>query len=127
MLLSAPASVGDVLDRLTILAIKVARLPEGPRAHAADEHAALLAAWGAAGLPAPAEVPEYAALAEVNRALWDVEDRLRAAEARGDFGAAFVEDARAVYRTNDRRAALKRAINQRFGSRLVEQKLHPSY
>ena len=45
----------------------------------------------------------------------------RAAEARGDFGPAFVEDARAVYRTNDRRATLKRAVNVRFGSALVEE------
>jgi hypothetical protein len=127
MILSAPTPVGDVLDRLTILGIKVERLPEGPRAAASEEHAALLAAWLGAGLPAPVEVPEYAALAVVNRALWDVEDRLRAAEARGDFGPAFVADARAVYRTNDRRAALKRAVNERFGSAFVEQKHHPHY
>ncbi len=127
MLLFAPAAVGDALDRLTILEIKLARLPVARRSSAAEEHAALAAAWHGAGLPDPSEVPERAALAEVNLALWEVEDRLRAAEARGDFGPAFVADARAVYRTNDRRAVLKRAVNLRFGSRLVEEKLHPSY
>ncbi|MDP2314993.1 MAG: DUF6165 family protein [Pseudomonadota bacterium] len=127
MLLYAPAALGDVLDRLTILEIKLARLPDARRAVVRDEHTALTDVWHGACLPAPAEVPEYAALAEVNLALWEVEDRLRAAEARGDFGADFVADARAVYRTNDRRAALKRAVNVRFGSRLAEEKLHPTY
>lgn len=127
MLLLAPAAIGDVLDRLTILELKLARLPVPRRNSAAEEHAALGAAWREAGLPDPVEVPEYLPLAAVNLALWEVEDRLRAAESRGDFGPAFVADARAVYRTNDHRAALKRAVNLRFGSRLVEEKLHPSY
>jgi hypothetical protein len=127
MLLYAPVAVADVLDRLTILAIKLDRLPSARRDVVMDEYTALAEAWRSAGLPDPAEVAEHAALAEVNLALWEVEDRLRAAEARQDFGPAFVADARAVYVTNDRRAALKRAVNLRFGSRLVEEKLHPSY
>lgn len=127
MLLLAPSAVADVLDRVTILELKLARVPAERRDAVAAELDALRTAWAGAGLPPYAEVPEYAALAEVNTALWDVEDRLRAAEARGDFGPAFVEDARAVYRTNDRRAALKRAVNERFGSRLREVKHHPAY
>ena len=127
MLLFAPSAVGDALDRLTILAIKRARVPAERRANVATELAALEEAWSAAGLPAPATVPEYAELSSVNLALWEVEDRLRASEARGDFGAAFVADARSVYRVNDRRAALKRAVNDRFHSRLREEKHHPVY
>ncbi|MDP2309559.1 MAG: hypothetical protein Q8P18_26295 [Pseudomonadota bacterium] len=127
MLLYAPVAVGDVLDRLTILALKLDRLPPERRPVVRDEHTALGDAWRGAGLPEPTGVPEYAALAEVNAALWDVEDRLRSAEARLEFGPAFVADARAVYVTNDRRAALKRTVNLRFGSRLVEEKLHPPY
>ncbi len=127
MLLHAPAAVGDVLDRVTILEIKLARVPADRRANVAVELDALRSTWAAAGLPPFVEVPEYAALAEVNTALWEVEDRLRAAEARADFGPAFIDDARAVYRTNDRRAALKRAVNARFGSRIVEEKHHPTY
>lgn len=128
VVLAAPASVGDVLDRLTILALKEARLHEpDARANVARERALLREAWDAAGLPDPDALPEHAALAEVNAALWDVEDALRAHEAAQDFGAAFVERARAVYRTNDRRAALKRAVNARLGSALTEEKLHPRY
>jgi hypothetical protein len=127
VLLRAPSAVGDVLDRITILEIKLARIDATRQANVARELDALRATWADAGLPAPAEIPEYPALSMVNLALWDVEDRLRAAEARGDFGDAFVADARAVYRTNDRRAALKRAINERFGSVLREEKAHPAY
>ena len=127
MILLAPAAVGDVLDRVTILEIKRARVPAARRPHVEAELAALRAAWAAADLPAPDGVPEYAELSAVNLALWEVEDRLRAAEARGDFGPAFVADARSVYRTNDRRAALKRAVNERFGSAIREEKVHPAY
>lgn len=127
MLLLAPAAVGDVLDRITILEIKRARVPAERRANVAAELVALTETWIGAGLPAAAAVPEYGELVAVNTALWEVEDRLRAAEANADFGPAFVADARAVYRTNDRRAALKRAVNERFGSQLQEEKHHPTY
>jgi hypothetical protein len=117
-----PSPLGDVVDRCTILAIKRARLEGGARQHAAREQAALAEAWHAAGLPPMAELPEARALAQVNEALWDVEERLRARERAGDFGADFVADARSVYRHNDQRAALKRALNDRLGSEFVEQK-----
>ena len=63
----------------------------------------------------------------MNAALWDVEDALRLHEARGEFGPEFVARARSVYTINDRRAALKRAINLRLGSELVEEKVLPAY
>ncbi|MEN9787353.1 MAG: hypothetical protein RLZZ299_2617 [Pseudomonadota bacterium] len=127
MSLRVEVALGDVLDRMTILARKAARMDGDGGAHVAAELAALRAAWADARLPDPDAVPEYAALAEVNAALWDAEDRLRSRDARGDFGPGFVADARAVYRLNDRRAALKRAASERLGSRIVEQKLHPRY
>jgi hypothetical protein len=121
------AAVGDVLDRVTILEIKRARVAPDRRPNVERELDALLDGWARAGLPPLAEVPEYAELATVNLALWEVEDALRAHEARGAFDAAFVEHARSVYRSNDRRAALKRAINERFGSAIREEKVHPRY
>jgi hypothetical protein len=60
----------------------------------------------------------------VNEAIWDVEDILRRLERAGDFGPEFIASARSVYRNNDRRAALKRAINDHLGSRLIEEKYH---
>jgi hypothetical protein len=56
--------------------------------------------------------------------LWAIEDELRACEQAGEFGPRFVELARSVYRTNDRRAAVKRWINERLGSTLIEEKSH---
>jgi hypothetical protein len=61
-------------------------------------------------------------LQQVNGELWDVEEAIRACDRRGDFGGSFVELARRVYQLNDRRAALKRAINLASGSDMVEQK-----
>jgi hypothetical protein len=66
-------------------------------------------------------------LKAVNAELWRIEDELRDCERRGDFGADFIALARAVYRTNDRRAALKREINTLLGSELVEEKSYTRY
>lgn len=126
--LLVPASLGDVIDRLTILAIKQERLSDpGARANVAREHDALVAAWAAEALPECRSLPEWAELAAVNQALWDVEDELRACEAARSFGDGFVEKARSVYLINDRRAAIKRRVNTRLGSDLVEEKQHPTY
>jgi hypothetical protein len=116
----APCSVGDLLDRITILRIKVRRCAPEQSANVAGELGALARLWAT-------EEPEMAELARVNEALWEVEDRLRVAEAAGSFGDAFIADARSVYRLNDRRAALKRALNLRLGSTLIEEKVHPDY
>jgi hypothetical protein len=123
--LSVPSPLGDVVDRLTILRLK--------REHATDDDVrarvdallvALGSAWREADLPRWDELPETRSLSEVNALLWAVEDALREHEARGDFGETFVERARSVYRWNDRRAALKAAIDRRLGSALHEPKLH---
>ncbi len=115
--------IGDVADRLSILEIKIARLPsEAARHNAGTEAEALRRGWAGAALPPLESLPEWDPLCAVNRALWDVEDALRGHESRGDFGPSFVDLARSVYRFNDRRAALKRAINVRLGSSLVEEK-----
>ena len=71
--------------------------------------------------------PVMAQLVTVNGELWEIEDRIRDCERAGDFGPGFVELARAVYRTNDRRAALKAQINQLCGSQLVEEKSYAAY
>lgn len=115
--------IGDVVDRVTILRLKVARLRSpAAQANAARELSTLEAAWEAEGLPPLDSLPETAPLAACNARLWEVEDALRACEARGDFGPDFVALARAVYQTNDARARWKRDISTRLGSRLIEEK-----
>ncbi len=124
----APAAVGDVLDRISILDIKLQKLTDPPARQAVQlERRFLASAWAEVELPTPESLPEYGELLAVNLELWEVEDRLRAAECAADFGPTFVADARSVYRTNDRRAAIKRAVNLRFDSTLVEVKVHPTY
>ena len=128
MILTIPASAGEVIDKLTILEIKLARIADAAkRENVAREHAALSAAWRDA---VPDETPIAGLIAElrqVNEALWDIEDEIREQERQSDFGATFVRLARAVYRTNDRRAELKREINGRLGSALVEEKSYAAY
>lgn len=126
--LSIPASAGEVIDKISILEIKLARIADVvKRGNVAREHDALSSAWRAA-VPDDAPVAELlAGLREVNQTLWDIEDEIREHERKADFGAEFVRLARAVYHTNDRRAALKREINTRLGSALVEEKSYATY
>lgn len=120
--------LGDVVDRVTILRIKLARLEAATQlANVRRELGALVGAWHDAGLREMDDLPEWEELQSVNGQLWDVEDALRAHERRKDFGTVFVELARSVYRLNDRRAELKRAINDRLGSRYVEEKSYTPY
>ncbi|WPY93681.1 DUF6165 family protein [Limimaricola variabilis] len=118
-----PVPPGELIDKLTILEIKLARIIDpDKRANVAREHALLEAAREEA-------VPESEGLdhlrgelAAINLELWEIEDEIRACEARRDFSERFIALARAVYRTNDRRAAVKRRINLLLGSDLVEEK-----
>jgi hypothetical protein len=120
--------LGDVVDRVTICAIKVERVKDAEGvAHAQRELDALMSAWANEGLPQLAQLQEYSALEDVNRALWTVEDDLRDCERKGQFSTDFIRLARSVYRLNDRRAALKRSINTRLGSSLVEVKSYTDY
>ena len=121
-----PVSWGELIDKLTILEIKAERLIEaGARANAAHEPALLRAA--AAPVPAGECAALAAELKTLNLAQWEIEDRIRDHERDKDFGAAFVALARAVYRTNDARGALKRRINLLPGSQLVEEKGYQPY
>ena len=119
--------LGDVVDRITILDLKHTRLsdPQALRA-VKKELDALHQAWGDAELPDMASLEQWAPLCAVNAQLWEVEDTLRAHEQEGRFDDAFVQSARSVYKLNDRRAALKRALSVSLGSSLIEQKSYGS-
>ena len=121
-------SPGELIDRITILEIKAARInDETKRANIGVELSELTAARQGA-VPASARLAALTGeLREVNGALWDIEDEIRALEAAGDFGPAFIELARAVYKTNDRRSAIKRNINELLGSRLIDEKSYTPY
>lgn len=119
---AVPVSWGELLDKLTILALKRDRIQSpSARANVEREHAAL-APIAAPALGVDGVTALVADLTRVNEALWVIEDDIRAEDAAGRFGDAFVALARAVYRTNDERAAIKRRINDLLGSDLVEEK-----
>lgn len=117
-----PVSWGELLDKISILTIKQRRIADAiALAHVSVENTLLREV--AAPALARAEVAErFAELTAVNEALWTVEDAIRAEDAAGRFGPEFVRLARAVYVENDRRAAIKRTINDLLGSELVEEK-----
>lgn len=112
------ASVGEVLDKISILMIKSARITDGRKlANVHAELAHLLAAARHHRFP-----DLEAELRAVNEALWDIEDQIRVKEKLGEFDDEFIQLARSVYITNDRRAEIKRRINDESGSALVEEK-----
>lgn len=117
-----PVSWGELLDKLVILEIKRARIADPDKlSNIAHEHDTLTLIAGPV-LSGPAVALFLADLHRINIALWDIEDAIREHEAAERFDADFIALARAVYRTNDERAAVKRAINAALGSELVEEK-----
>ena len=124
--LRLPGSPGELLDRISILEIKSRRIADSAKlANVARELAALREA--AQALPSVVELTGGLMndLRVVNERLWDIEDAIRGHEARGDFGASFIELARSVYKNNDIRAAIKKRINELFGSPIIEEKSFP--
>ncbi|MCC7346327.1 MAG: hypothetical protein IT538_02915 [Variibacter sp.] len=121
-------SPGELIDRLTILEIKLDHIADpAKRANILQEYEVARQAL-ADGVPPSAEIATLRAeLKATNQSLWRVEDDLREHERRGEFDQRFIALARSVYRTNDRRAALKRAINDLLGSKLVEEKSYSAY
>ena len=121
--LSVPVSYGELIDKITILEIKSERIGDPAKLRNVQaELEALRAVRDRAIVASETLVAFTAELRAVNEAIWDVEDALRQCEGAGEFGAAFVELARSVYKNNDRRAALKRAVNEQLGSGIIEEK-----
>jgi hypothetical protein len=128
MHLNARTSPGEFLDKLTILEIKAERISDPAKlANVRRELEQLRSTWAASPLAGRDVAPLVAELRTVNVALWEIEDRLRGHEAERRFDREFVELARSVYRTNDRRAALKRELNLALGSDLIEEKSYTQY
>jgi Family of unknown function (DUF6165) len=119
-----PVSIGELYDKITILMIKLERLADPVKQVNVRHELDLLRAVEAGLANRAASEALVAELLAINAALWDIEDAKRAHERRQDFGPAFVELARQVYLRNDRRAAVKRRINEVMGSAIVEEKSH---
>jgi post-segregation antitoxin (ccd killing protein) len=119
---------GELVDRMTILVIKTERITDAAKLANVRIELETLQRARDAGVPASDELDRLTAeLKAVNESLWEIEDDIRDCERAQDFGPRFIELARAVYVTNDQRAALKRQINDLLGSRIVEEKSYASY
>lgn len=121
-------SPGELLDRLVILEIKSERMTDPAKRANVVSECSTLAPLAADILSDNRDVIDLKGqLRTVNETLWEIEDTIRDHERRGDFGPGFISLARAVYHTNDQRAAIKRAVNDRLGSAIVEEKSYAKY
>ena len=126
--IAVPISPGELLDKITILRIKAARIEDAGKLGNVRRELALLEQYWSQAVAAPNELAaDEAALGRVNAELWDIEDRIREHEAQRRFDAGFIELARAVYLRNDERAAIKQRINLKLNSVLVEEKSYQPY
>ena len=130
MLIQAPISLGELIDKITILEIKAVHIgDEGKLKNVThelnilnDKVNTLLDAAGQTKLE-----PLKKSLKDINQELWVIEDDIRDCEHDKDFSDKFIQLARAVYFTNDKRAAVKKEINLAFGSELIEEKSYKNY
>jgi len=123
-----PVSIGELIDRLTVLEIKADRIKdpiklENIRRELSDlRHAYKTSPFSRA------DVSAYRVeLKKINETLWEIEDYLRIKEGEGAFDEQFVDLARSQYRNSDRRSEIKRLIDEAAGSELTEEKSYPSY
>lgn len=118
-------SNGEIIDKLTIIQIKLERIKDKAKlVNLKKEYDELIKATESI---ISTSDPLYKALYDVNCELWDIEDRIRDLERKKDFGDGFVSTARAVYFRNDRRSEIKREINIRTDSGLMEEKSYEKY
>ncbi len=126
--IQVPISPGELIDKITILEIKSERMSDAKKvANVRHELGLLRDTWQASEYSRTDISAEWARLKRINEQLWVIEDDIRDKERARQFDARFIELARAVYVTNDERAAVKRVINDRLGSKIVEEKSYQAY
>jgi hypothetical protein len=127
-LIQVPVSFGELIDKITILEIKSRQIADPAKlVNVRNELEQLDATWAAHPASRTDIAVERARLLAVNEVLWDIEDRIRLKEKAQAFDQEFIELARSVYFRNDERAAVKREINLKLGSQLVEEKSYQDY
>ena len=128
MSIKTEISVGEFLDKLSILQIKQDRIKEAAKlVNINREIETLMTIWVSSAYCGSGIDAELDQLRQVNEQLWEIEDDIRTKEAKGEFDSEFVRLARAVYITNDRRARIKKTINEKVDSGLSEEKSYKDY
>lgn len=123
-----PVAPGELIDKITILKIKSERMSDSDKLANVRRELEILKAEQHRHIPnAPQIIEMQMRLENVNGRIWDLEDTIRDCERNKNFGELFLETARAIYRTNDERAAIKKEINLHLGSHIVEEKSYADY
>jgi hypothetical protein len=119
---------GELIDKITILKIKAVRMTDSAKLKNVKHELDVLSRARAENLNQSDELDRLEeALRMINEVLWVIEDDIRACEAARDFGPKFIELARSVYIQNDKRAAIKKSINELCGSSIVEEKSYTEF
>ena len=128
MVISVPISWGELVDKITILEIKMDRIHDEKKRENIDKELQALKIVFDQGCKGPEKIKQVKAkLRGVNEQLWDIEDDIRKCEKEKDFSQRFINLARSVYMTNDQRAVLKREINIILKSEFLEEKSYEDY
>ena len=138
MLINTPISVGELIDKISILLIKKKNIRDSVKLQHIEKELSMLESnlisstkdlkEGSDGIKLPSQVEEFRdRLLEINSILWKIEDDIRNCERNKSFDKKFIELARAVYQTNDKRSEIKNEINNYFGSTLIEVKSYEKY
>ena len=123
-----PVSPGEVLDKITILEIKSERMGDPKQVASVQVELALLQQTWADSVSEDSVINGLRAqLKEINEALWEIEDDIRDKERAGEFDERFIELARSVYFSNDRRSKIKKDLNLHLGSKIIEEKSYKDY
>jgi uncharacterized protein YukE len=123
-----PVSPGEVLDKITILEIKSERMSDPEKVANVQVELGLLQETWAGSVDEDSVIKDlHSQLKEINEALWEIEDDIRDKERAKEFDERFIELARSVYFTNDRRSQVKKDLNLHLGSVIIEEKSYQDY
>ena len=127
MIINTPVSLGELVDKLSILRIKNINIKDDEKLKLVREEMNLLNKTLDSNIKRQ-DIQEYLdSLIEINAKLWIIEDNIRDCERNKKFDQEFIDLARSVYFTNDKRSKVKLDINKKFGSRIVEVKSYEDY
>ena len=126
-MITIPVSVGELIDKLSILHVKQMKINNPEKLEYVNKEFELLYNFSSVYLNNEEISKLYHELVETNLKLWDIEDMLRVIETEKTFDLKFIELARNVYHTNDKRFGLKNEINERTSSEIREVKEYVNY
>jgi hypothetical protein len=128
MTIKVELAYGELLDKITILQIKSERITDESKLSNVNKELGLLNDLWKLDKKSSVDIAnEFTALKDINEKIWDIEDDIRDKERVKKFDEQFIELARSVYFSNDKRAEIKRAINLKLGSELIEEKSYADY